>query len=148
MRVLSLREEYAKLSFPPGDAMASSAQRHVIFAEDEPSIRRLLHALLAGEPLVGRTSRGEEDVYTIITRDKFDAILVDLQSVAPPRHERPSPIMNVSPILVGRVLVITADATDPEARQNIIRHCLPDSMPNHRLRSFWHRLRTVLDPSR
>ncbi len=132
----------------PGGAMSISANPHVIFAEDEPSIQRLLRAFLAGEPWVGRTTRGGEDVYTIITRDKFDAILVDLQSVAPPSLEGPSPIMNVNPILVGRVLVITADATDPEARQNIIRHCLPDSLHNHPLRTFWHRLRTILNPSR
>ncbi len=128
--------------------MTSSEQRHVIFAEDEPSIRRLLYALLAGEACVGRIPQDGKDVYRVITRDKFDAILIDLQSVAPANHETPTPIMNVNAHMVGRVLVITADATAPEARENLIRHCLSDSLRNHRLRSFWHRLRAVLNPSR
>ncbi len=123
------------------------SRRRVIFAEDDASIRNILNVLLGGEPCAGRDSQGEEYAFTIITRNQFDAVLLDLQCATPPAEEGPIQIKDVCPILVGRVLVITGEVTSPETMEIIARHCLPHGPLNRPMHDLWNRLRTIVSHS-
>ncbi len=127
--------------------MRSSERREIIFAEDEPSIRRVLWVLFGEERCVARIAQGGEDFFAMITRDKFDAILLDLQPVSQPGYETQGQIMSVNPILVGRVLVVTAEAANPEIVQNMIRDSVPRSLATGFLSDLWHRFRALMSPS-
>ncbi len=125
--------------------MTNGPTRHVHFLEDDDSIRSILFMLFSREPCVGRVARSEEGALTIITRDQFDAVLLDLQYVNPVAGEGPIQIRSLSPVLVGRVLVITGEVTDPEAMEVIARICVPHVPPKGLIYTLWNRLRTILN---
>ncbi len=120
--------------------MGPREQRHVLFVEDDALMRRLLSVILGGEVCVARQFRAGEDAFTVVRRDKFDGILLDLQHVNRTGLEIQGRILSVKAILVGRVLVINAEVADRETAEAIISHCVRRSRPAHFLPELWHRL--------
>jgi hypothetical protein len=65
-----------------------------------------------------------------------------------PAEEMVSAIKELRPNLVGRVLVITGEVSDPQTMELIKRHCLPHISRHRMMQDLWERLRTLLGFSR
>ncbi len=125
-----------------------SIRRKVLIIEDEPSIRNILYVLLAGLNCEGDIAYSGQQALAMISRERFDAVLLDLRCINLPADQVVSQITEIRPNLVGRVLVITGEVSDPQTLEIIERHCLPYVPRNRLLQDLWDRLRVVLGVSR
>ncbi len=118
--------------------------RKVLIIEDEPSIRNVLYVLLAGLGCEGHVAHSGEQAVSMISRESFDAILLDVRCPDVQPERVVSQIKEVRPNLVGRVLVITGEVTDPQTLELLARHCLPHVSRSRLMQELWHRLRGLL----
>lgn len=110
--------------------------------EDEPSIRNVLYVLLAGLGCDGDVAHDTDQAVSMIRQDQFDAVLLDLRSA--PLPQMVSAISEFRPSLVGRVLVITGEVSDPSTLEMLERYAVPH-LPRSRVSSdLWGRLRSLL----
>ena len=116
--------------------MASTPpRRKVLIIEDEPSIRNVLYVLLAGLGCDGDVATTLEHALSMIGQDRFDAVLLDLRSAHLPPEQMVSAITELRPSLVGRVLVITGEVSDPKTLE-----MLEQAMPCRTSRAAgWYR---------
>ncbi|MFB3923979.1 MAG: response regulator [Terriglobia bacterium] len=120
-------------------------QRKVLIIEDEPSIRNALFVLLAGLGCEGDVAYTGQQALAMISREKFDAVLLDLRCSNAPAEEVVSQITELRPNLVGRVLVITGEVTDEQTMDLLSRHLLPSVPRNRLMPELWGQLRGILD---
>lgn len=118
--------------------------RRVLIVEDAPAIRNLLYVLLAGVRCEGDIAYSGQQALSMISRESFDAVLLDIRCVNLPAEQMVSAIKEIRPNLVGRVLVITGEVTDPETMKTIERHCLPHVSQDRLTKELWVRLRGLL----
>ncbi|MGH6630959.1 MAG: response regulator [Burkholderiales bacterium] len=112
--------------------------------EDEPSIRNALFVLLAGLGCEGDVAYTGQQALAMISREKFDAVLLDLRCSNFPAEEVVSQIKELRPNLVGRVLVITGEVADAQTMDLISRHLLPSISRNRLMPELWGQLRGIL----
>jgi DNA-binding NtrC family response regulator len=119
----------------------------VLIIEDEPAIRNALFVLLAGMGCEGDVAYNGQQALSMISREQFDAVLLDLRCSNAPAEEIVSQIKEIRPNLVGRVLVITSEVSDPRTIDLVSRYLLR-SVPRSRLMpELWGQLRGILDMS-
>jgi CheY-like chemotaxis protein len=97
--------------------------RNILIIEDEPSIRNVLYVLLAGLGCKGDIAHNGHQALAMIEKEIFDAVLLDLRCSEMPTGEMVSAIKELRPSLVGRVLVITGEVSDPQTMEMIKRNC-------------------------
>ena len=119
-------------------------QRKVLIIEDEPSIRNALFVLLAGLGCEGDVAYTGQQALAMISRERFDAVLLDLRCSNFPAEEVVSQIKELRPNLVGRVLVITGEVTDSQTVDLISRHLLPSISRTHLMPELWGQLQGIL----
>lgn len=119
-------------------------QRRVLIIEDEPSIRNALFVLLAGLGCEGDVAYTGQQALAMISRERFDAVLLDLRCSNVPAEEVVSQIKELRPNLVGRVLVITGEVTDSQTVDLISRHLLPSISRTHLMPELWGQLQGIL----
>ena len=107
-------------------------QRKVLIIKDEPSIRNVLRVLVAGLSYDGDIASSVKQMLSMIREDQFDTVLLDLRSTEPPQMD--SAITELRPILVGRVLVITGDVSNPSTLEMIEHYAVPH-IPSSRVTS-------------
>jgi len=107
-------------------------RRKVLIIEDEPSIRNVLYVLLAGLGCDGDVAHDTDQALSMIRKDQFDAVLLDLRSAQLPQMV--STITELRPSLVGRVLVITGEVSNPSTLEMLERYALPH-VPRSRITS-------------
>ena len=118
--------------------------RTVLIIEDEPSIRNVLCVLLAGLRCEGDIVPNTREALAMVEKHNFDAVLLDLRCSQMPATEAVSALKNLRPSLVGKVLVITGDVSDPQTMELIKKNHWP-YIPRHRLmHELWDGLRTLL----
>jgi len=118
--------------------------RTVLIIEDEPSIRNVLCVLLAGMRCEGDIVPNTREALAMIEKQSFDAVLLDLRCSGMPATETVSALKNLRPSLVGKVLVITGDVSDPQTMELIKKNHWP-FIPRHRvMQELWDRLRSLL----
>ena len=122
-------------SFPP--------RRRVLIIEDEPSIRNVLLALLAGGGCEGDFAHDIRQALSMIRRDRFDAVLLDLRTARLPLEQMVSAITELRPSLVGRVLVITGEVSDPNTLEMLARDAVPHVSLSRVTSDLWGLLRTL-----
>lgn len=120
------------------------AQRKVLIIEDEPSIRNALFVLLAGLGCEGDVAYTGQQALAMISRERFDAVLLDLRCSNFPAEEVVLQIKELRPNLVGRVLVITSEVTDPQTLDMVSRHLLPSISRSRLMPDLWGQLRGIL----
>ena len=118
--------------------------RNVLIIEDEPSIRNVLYVLLAGLGCEGDIAHSGQQALAMIKKESFDAVLLDLRCSEMPAGEMVSAIKELRPNLVGRVLVITGEVSDPQTMEMIRKNCLPHIPRQRVMQDLWGRLRTLL----
>jgi DNA-binding NtrC family response regulator len=124
--------------------VTGSARRRVLIVEDEPSIRNVLFVLLAGLGCEGDVAYTGKQALSMVSRESFDAVLVDLRCNNLGAEEVVSQIKEISPSLVGRVLVITGEVTDPQTMDLLSRHLLPHVPRTQLMPELFSQLRTIL----
>jgi len=126
---------------------SASRRRKVLVIEDEPSIRNVLYVLLAGLGCDGDVATSSERALSMIRQDRFDAVLLDLRSAHLPPEKMVSAITELRPSLVGRVLVITGEVSDPKTIE-VLEHFAVPYVPCSRVMSdLWGQMRTLLSLS-
>ena len=113
---------------------AIPSRRKVLIIEDEPSIRNVLYVLLAGVGCDGDVAHDTDQALSMIRKDQFDAVLLDLRSAHLPPEQMVSAITELRPSLVGRVLVITGEVSDPGTLEMLKRYAMPH-VPRSRITS-------------
>jgi len=122
----------------------SLRRRHVLIIEGEPSVRNVLYVLLAGLGCEGEIANSGHQALAMIKTESFDAILLDLRCSEMPAGEMVTAIRDLRPNLVGRVLVITGEVSDPQAMEMIRKNCW-SYIPRQRvMQEIWGRLRALL----
>lgn len=119
-------------------------RRKVLIIEDEPSIRNIIYVLLAGADCDGEIAYSGKQAIGMISRNSFDAVLLDIRSAAVPPEEVVSEMKRLRPSLIGRVLVITGETADPGILDWIDGHSLQHLPGNRLMQDLWDRLRTIL----
>lgn len=123
---------------------ARVVRRKILIVEDEPSIRNALYVLLAGVNCESEVAVSGRQALAMISRESFDAILLDLRCSGLAPQQVLEQIHKLRPALVGRVLVITGELADPQALELIERNCLPHVPRNRLVQDLWVRLRALL----
>ena len=124
------RAAYDQNPAPVEIAMAPNLpRRKVLIIEDEPSIRNVLRVLVAGLSFDGDVASSIQQILSMISQDQFDTVLLDLRSTEPPQMD--SAITELRPILVGRVLVITGEVSNPSTLE-MIEHSAVSHVPSSR----------------
>jgi CheY-like chemotaxis protein len=124
--------------------VTGSGRRKVLIVEDEPAIRNVLFVLLAGLGCEGDVAYTGQQALSMVSRESFDAVLVDLRCNNLGAEEVVSQIKEISPNLVGRVLVITGEVTDPETMELLSRHLLPHVPRSRLMPELFSQLRGIL----
>jgi two-component system response regulator HydG len=124
--------------------VTGSGRRKVLIVEDEPAIRNVLFVLLAGLGCEGDVAYTGQQALSMVSRESFDAVLVDLRCNNLGAEEVVSQIKEISPSLVGRVLVITGEVTDPQTMDLLSRHLLPHIPRSQLMPELFSQLRGIL----
>lgn len=124
--------------------VTGSGRRKVLIVEDEPAIRNVLFVLLAGLGCEGDVAYTGQQALSMVSRESFDAVLVDLRCNNLGAEEVVSQIKEISPSLVGRVLVITGEVTDPQTMELLSRHLLPHISRSQLMPELFSQLRGIL----
>lgn len=124
--------------------VTGSARRKVLIVEDEPSIRNVLFVLLAGLGCEGDVAYTGQQALSMVSRESFDAVLVDLRCSNLGVEEVVSQIKEISPHLVGRVLVITGEVTDAQTMELLSRLLLPHVPHDRLMPELFSQLRGIL----
>ncbi len=120
-------------------------QRKVLIIEDDSSIRNLLFVLLAAVGCEGQAALNGQQALGMISRESFDAVILDLRYSTPSTEEVLSHLREIRPSLVGRVLVITGEAASAQALDLIERHFLIQVSENGLLHNLREWLQVILD---
>ena len=118
--------------------------RSVLIIEDEPSIRNVLYVLLAGLGCEGNVAHSAQEALAMIEKQSFDAVLLDLRCSEMPAKEVVSAIKELRPSLVGRVLVITGEVSDPQTLETIKKNRWSHIPRQRVMQELWERLRSLL----
>ncbi len=121
--------------------------RRVLVIEDEPSVRNLVYILLSALQCEGDVAYNGRQALAMIRRESFDAVLLDLRCSDVPADQVLSKIKEIRPNLVGRVLFITGQVSDPQTAALIERSCVPPVQETRLMQDLWERLRSVLGPA-
>ena len=113
---------------------ANLPRRKILIIEDEPSIRNVLYVLVAGLGYDGDTASNAHQALSMIRKDQFDAVLLDLRSSQLPPDEMVNAITELRPSLVGRVLVICGEVSSPSTIEMLERYAVPH-VPRNRVTS-------------
>ena len=121
------------------------AQRKVLIVEQESSIRNLIYTLLGRLGCNGEVAYRGQQALAMISRQPFDAVLLDLRCSDASPERAVSGILEIRPSLVGRILVISGEVANQETLSLIERRCLLSVSRHHLLYEVWCRLRTLWD---
>jgi len=102
----------------------ASRHRKVLIFGDEPSIRNLLHILAEKLERKNAGAANPAAALATINRKAFDAVLLDLRCSNRRSIDGVRRIGEIQPSLVGRVLAITVEVSDPETLELVERYLL------------------------
>lgn len=107
-------------------------------------MRNVLYVLLAGLGCEGDVAYTGQQALAMVSRERFDAVLLDLRCSNLDPDQVVSEIKDLRPNLVDRVLVITGEVTDPQVMDWIEKQCLPHVQSNRLMQELWTSLQRVL----
>lgn len=121
-----------------------SGCRKILIIEDEPTIRNVLYVLLAKSGCEGTVAYSGQQALSLIGRESFDAVLLDLRCSNLAADEVVAQIKEIQPKLVGRVLVITGEVADAKTLELIERFSLTHISRNRLIQDILERLRILM----
>ncbi len=123
------------------------AQRKVLVIEGESAIRNLIYVLLGALKCEGDVAYNGQQALAMVSRERFDAVLLDLRCPDMPAEEVVSQIHAIRPNLVGRILFITGEVSDPKTMEFVEKSCAPYVRSGRLLHDLWGHLRLLLGQS-
>jgi DNA-binding response OmpR family regulator len=123
---------------------AASQDRRVLLIEGEPSVGEVLRVLLNKLGCRGEVAVNGQQALAMVSRNDFDAVLLDLRSSSLPPEEVVSGIHDIRPSLVGRVLVITGEVDDHQTLELVERYFLLQIPRSRLINDLVGRLRALL----
>ena len=97
--------------------------RKVLIIEDEPSVRNTLYSLLASLGFDGDAAHSAQQALAMVSREQFDAVLIDLRCSDALTEEVVSGIHRIRPSLIGHALVVTGEVALCGAQQHLGLGC-------------------------
>ncbi len=122
-------------------------RRKILVVEDESSIRNLIYTLLGALRCEGDVAYSGQQALSIVARESFDAVLLDLRSFDLPAEQVVQEICQIRPSLVGRILFITGEVSDRRILDLIEQNCIKCVRRGHLMSDLWDRLRVLLGPA-
>jgi two-component system response regulator PilR (NtrC family) len=105
-------------------------RRKVLIIEDEPSIRNVLYVLVVGLGYDVDAASDAQQALSMIRRDQFDAVLLDLRASQLPPEQMVCAITDLRPSLVGRVLAISGEVSAPSTIEMLERYAVAHASRN------------------
>jgi DNA-binding response OmpR family regulator len=99
--------------------VAREAERYIFTADMAARIRSIVSVLLAGAECDGDVAHKARERLDEFMEHECDGLILDLRRVAGPPEGVSPAVRNVRASLVGNVLVITGEVTDPEVVRQI-----------------------------
>ena len=130
---------FAKASTKP-----AARDRKVLLIESEPVARDVLRLLMKKLGCEGEVATDGQQALSMVSRNDFDAVLLDLRSSALPPEEVVAGIHDIRPSLVGRVLVITGEVDDSATLDLVERYFLLQIRRSRLINDLVGRLRALL----
>ncbi len=131
----------------PRSTRPGNTNRRVLIVEEEAAIRNVIYVLLADLGCQGEVAQSAQQALTMVSRESFDAVLLDLRSADLPLERLVTEIGQIQPNLAGRLLLITGSGVDSQDLNLAERLRLP-CIPRQRvMEEMWHRLRPLLNGS-
>lgn len=119
-------------------------RRKVLVVEEESSIRNLIYVLLGALECESDVACCGPQALAMVERENFDAVLLDLRSSSLAARQLVSGIQQIRPSLIGRVLYITGEVSDPGILDLIEQNCVTRVRRGQLLHDVWDRLRQLL----
>ncbi|HEV2351080.1 MAG TPA: hypothetical protein VG028_14660 [Terriglobia bacterium] len=104
---------------------ATKPRRKVLIVEDKPSITNILYVLLEVLNYEGEVAMGGSQALSMIARENYDAILVDLRYSNPFSEDMLAKIREIQPNLAERILEIPGEPSSSDFLEQIGRPSLP-----------------------
>lgn len=123
---------------------SATTGRRVLIIEDDSSIRNVLYVLLASMRCEGDIACDGRQALAMINRQEYDAILLDLRCSGLSPENVMATIKAINPNLLGRVLAITGEVSDPGTLDFFSNFSAPRIRRNRLIEELWPRLRAVL----
>jgi DNA-binding response OmpR family regulator len=122
-------------------------RRKILVIEDESSIRNVICALLGTLKCDGDVAYSGQQALAMLSRQSFDAVLLDLRASDPPPNQIVQQICQLQPSLMGRILFITGEVSDRQTLELIEQNALTCIRRGSLMRELWDRLRVLLGPA-
>lgn len=133
------------VEFDADPTMACASQdRRVLLIEQEPAVGEVLRVLLKKLGCHGEVAVDGQQALAMVSRNDFDAVLLDLRSSSLPPEEVVAGIHDIRPSLVGRVLVISGEVDDRQTLDLVERYFLLQIPRNRLINDLVGRLRALL----
>lgn len=130
--------------FAKSNTKAGARDRKVLLIESEPVARDVLRLLMKKLGCEGQVATDGQQALSMVSRNDFDAVLLDLRSSALPPEEVVAGIHDIRPSLVGRVLVITGEVDDSATLDLVERYFLLQIRRSRLINDLVGRLRALL----
>ncbi len=122
-------------------------KRKILLLGVEPSVQGLISTFLVTMGWTCTVAATQEAVSTVLQREAFDAVLIDLGSSVAPAEQAILRIKQLRPSLADRMLVIS-NGSDREMAELIERLDLVQVSQEGLLQQFWSTLQELVAPSR
>jgi CheY-like chemotaxis protein len=125
----------------------SKPRRKILIVEDKPSITNILYVLLEVLNYEGEVAMGGGQALSMIARENYDAILLDLRYSNPFSEDMLAKIRALQPNLADCILEVSGDAGDREILSQIGRPGLPSASDIRLMEDVHRRLLALWDYS-
>ena len=115
-------------------------ERRIFVVEKAPSVRNALCALLVGVACEGAVAHSARKIYERFGEANRDKLVLDLRYAGTPPGPVSPGVKNLEASLVGRILVVTGEVSDPKVFRQIEELVAPHFSLKHMTSS----LRTVV----
>jgi DNA-binding response OmpR family regulator len=122
-------------------------RRKILVIEDESSIRNVICTLIDAMKCDGDVADTKEQALAMVSRESFDAVLLDLRASDSEPGEIARQICQLQPSLVGRILFITGEVSDRRTLELIEKNALTCIPRGSLMQELWDRLRVLLGPA-
>ena len=137
---------------PRGDAapeissqrMTSETEVRILIVDDEVDIREAIKRILFARGYVVETASGSREALTLLTRQKFHLILLDIKMPEMDGIELYAQLKDVAPDLQRRVICISGDLVSSRNRGFIDKNKLPYLVKPFGIRELLEKVASVL----
>jgi DNA-binding NtrC family response regulator len=126
---------------------AAKSRRKILIVEDRPSVTNILYVLLEVLNYEGEVAMGGAQALSMIARENYDAILLDLRYSNPFSEDMLAKIRELQPSLADCILEVSGEPKDSNFLNQIARPSLPRPSDIRLMEDVHRRLLSLWDYS-